>query len=104
MLALVNAREKAMEVCRLVGQNLGRPVFITENIVREWTGSEEEGPQTPDSPSGSICSAPNWGPIPIKKQLQDNAVTIRVDVTATFEIKSLKDKKQRHRKEKKEKS
>lgn len=41
--AVENARLKAHEVCKLLGQALGRPLFIREDSSREWKAGQEEG-------------------------------------------------------------
>jgi len=93
---LSNARQKAVEVCRLLGQSLGRPVFVTENIVREWKGRGSTASDEP--PSGSETALPTVeevtqrGPIDIQRRMIEQSITIRVDVTATFEIRQKFDK------------
>lgn len=41
--AVENARLKAQEVCNLLGQALGRPLFIREEESREWRAGQQEG-------------------------------------------------------------
>ncbi|XP_078486084.1 interleukin-1 receptor-associated kinase 1-binding protein 1-like [Ciona intestinalis] len=88
--ALANARQKAVEVCRLMGQTLGRPVFITENVVREWRGCGS--PEQSDPPGGVEGPLPTVedvisGPINVQRRMKEQSVTVRVDVTATFDIR-----------------
>uniref|UniRef100_H2Y888 Interleukin-1 receptor-associated kinase 1-binding protein 1 homolog n=1 Tax=Ciona savignyi TaxID=51511 RepID=H2Y888_CIOSA len=86
--ALANARQKALDVCRLMGQNLGRPVFITENVVREWRGSGAPEQVVPgaEAPLPSVDGVTN-GPITVQRRMKEQSLTIRVDVTATFDIR-----------------
>lgn len=41
--AVENARLKAHEVCNLLGQAVGRPLFIREEESREWRSGQKEG-------------------------------------------------------------
>uniref|UniRef100_W5NHD3 Interleukin-1 receptor-associated kinase 1 binding protein 1 n=1 Tax=Lepisosteus oculatus TaxID=7918 RepID=W5NHD3_LEPOC len=42
LVAVENARHKAREVCRMVGQAVGRPLLIKEEDTKEWQGQTEE--------------------------------------------------------------
>lgn len=41
--AVENARLKAHEVCNLLGQAVGRPLFVREEESREWRSEQQEG-------------------------------------------------------------
>ncbi|XP_076819302.1 interleukin-1 receptor-associated kinase 1-binding protein 1 homolog [Clavelina lepadiformis] len=89
--ALANARQKAAEICKLMGQALGRPIFITENIVREWkgVGSLDANSVTNNAEQSmlTVAEVTSPGPLEIQRKLRDQSISIRVDVTATFEIR-----------------
>ena len=88
--ALANARQKALEICRLMGQCLGRPVFITENIIREWKGecsADLNGSAENDNPPLTAMQRPCVGELDIQRRIKEESLTVKVDVTATFEIK-----------------
>nr|XP_027310767.2 interleukin-1 receptor-associated kinase 1-binding protein 1 [Anas platyrhynchos] len=48
--AVGNTRQKAQEVCRLLGQSLGKPLLIREEETKEWGGhTDSQQPNAPDS-------------------------------------------------------
>lgn len=50
--AVGNTRQKAQEVCRLLGQSLGKPLLIREEETKEWGGhTDSQQPNSPDSPT-----------------------------------------------------
>lgn len=50
--AVGNTRQKAQEVCRLLGQSLGKPLLIREEETKEWGGHTDSlQPNSPDSPT-----------------------------------------------------
>ncbi|XP_073531698.1 interleukin-1 receptor-associated kinase 1-binding protein 1 [Phyllobates terribilis] len=67
--AVSNARRKAQDVCRLVGQSLGKAIFIKEEEMKEW---EDQG----DCASSSI-----------QHKIKSATVYATSKVSATFEIK-----------------
>ena len=98
--ALSNARVKALEVCRLMGQGLGRPIFITENIIREWKGEcATDSNNTSEANVPPLISLPRPcnGELEIQRRIKEENLTVKVDVTATFELngkfEKLKEKK-----------
>nr|CAB3256794.1 interleukin-1 receptor-associated kinase 1-binding protein 1-like [Phallusia mammillata] len=90
--ALANARQKALEVCRLLGQTMGRPINVTENIVREWRGSgatpSDEPPECAEPPLPTVEEVMTSGPIDVQRRVTEQSITVRVDVTAVFEIRA----------------
>uniref|UniRef100_UPI00398F27BC interleukin-1 receptor-associated kinase 1-binding protein 1 homolog n=1 Tax=Pristiophorus japonicus TaxID=55135 RepID=UPI00398F27BC len=75
--AVANSRRKAFEVCRLLGQSLGRPLIIREEETKENEGLASEAP-TPD----------NTKPLTIQQQISNTSVTVYSKVFVTFELKS----------------
>ncbi|XP_067882938.1 interleukin-1 receptor-associated kinase 1-binding protein 1 homolog isoform X1 [Heterodontus francisci] len=75
--AVANSRRKAFEVCRLLGQTLGRPLIIREEETRESEGLASEAP-TPD----------NTRPLTVQQQISNASVTVCSKVFVTFELKS----------------
>ncbi|KAK6489041.1 interleukin-1 receptor-associated kinase 1-binding protein 1-like protein [Huso huso] len=78
LVAVGNARHKAKEVCRLVGQSLGRPLVIKEEETKEWEGQSEE---TEDQSGGS--SQPT-----VNQKIKNATVFVSSRVFASFEIKA----------------
>ncbi|KAM9317392.1 interleukin-1 receptor-associated kinase 1-binding protein 1 [Gastrophryne carolinensis] len=72
--AVCNARRKAQEVCRLVGQSLGKAIVIREDEMKEW---EEQG---------EVNVAASF-----QQKIQSATLYVASKVFATFEIKG-KDK------------
>ncbi|XP_060712685.1 interleukin-1 receptor-associated kinase 1-binding protein 1 homolog [Hemiscyllium ocellatum] len=75
--AVANSRRKAFEVCRLLGQTLGRPLIVREEEIKETEGSTSEA-QAPDSTR----------PLTIQQQISNASVTVCSKVYVTFELKS----------------
>ncbi|XP_075454086.1 interleukin-1 receptor-associated kinase 1-binding protein 1 [Ascaphus truei] len=69
--AVSNARQKAQDVCLLVGQSLGRPLMIKEEEMREW---EDQGENNSGSPT-------------IQQKIKSCTLHAASKVFATFEIK-----------------
>ena len=88
--ALTIARQKASEVCRVMGQSLGRPVFVTENIIREWRGEscEDAGTDTANVAPRPQPKVRDWSDaeIDIQRRVKEQSISVKVDVTATFDI------------------
>ncbi|RXM34060.1 Interleukin-1 receptor-associated kinase 1-binding protein 1 [Acipenser ruthenus] len=78
LVAVGNARHKAKEVCRLVGQSLGRPLVIKEEETKEWEGQSEE---TEDQSGGS--SQPT-----VNQKIKNATVFVSSRIFASFEIKA----------------
>lgn len=75
--AVANSRRKAFDVCRLLGQSLGRPLIIREEETNETEGvASEQG--TPDDAR----------PLTIQQQISNASVTVYSKVFVTFELKS----------------
>ncbi|XP_072912546.1 interleukin-1 receptor-associated kinase 1-binding protein 1 homolog [Hemitrygon akajei] len=75
--AVANSRRKAFEVCRLLGQSLGRPLIVREEETKESEGGASE-PLTPD----------NTRPLTMQQQINNASVTVYSKVFVTFELKS----------------
>lgn len=96
LMAFANARQKAYDLCRMLNQNLGRPIVVTENIVRERKGDEDSSSYDDECnkkddiqvPPIGIPTVFDEGPIDVQRRLVNNTIHIRVDVTATFELRS----------------
>jgi len=73
LLAFSNARSKAFELCKMVGSTLGRPMYVHENEVEETTGGDKD----------DDCDN-----IEVNKMVRMATVNIKVQVTATFELRS----------------
>ena len=73
LLAFSNARSKAFELCKMVGSTLGRPMYVHENEVEETTGGDKD----------DECDN-----IEVNKMVKMATVNIKVQVTATFELRS----------------
>ncbi|MEE6476434.1 hypothetical protein FKM82_011075 [Ascaphus truei] len=69
--AVSNARQKAQDVCLLVGQSLGRPLMIKEEEMKEW---EDQGENNSGSPT-------------IQQKIKSCTLHAASKVFATFEIK-----------------
>ncbi|XP_007906614.1 interleukin-1 receptor-associated kinase 1-binding protein 1 homolog [Callorhinchus milii] len=82
--AVANARCKAQEVCRLLGQSLGRPLVIREEEVKESEGLASESASVVSSRSPTI-----------QQQISNASVTVNSKVFVSFELKS-KDKLKRN--------
>ncbi|XP_071998182.1 interleukin-1 receptor-associated kinase 1-binding protein 1 [Engystomops pustulosus] len=67
--AVSNARRKAQDVCRLVGQSLGKAVIIKEEETKEW-----------EDPADCASST-------IQLKIKSATVYVTSKVSATFEIK-----------------
>ena len=65
-----------------MGQSLGRPVYVMENGIREWRGDDCGGQNPPNG-----CNVPYGSEIDIQRRMKEKAITIKVDVTATFDIR-----------------
>ncbi|KAM8952613.1 interleukin-1 receptor-associated kinase 1-binding protein 1 [Pelodytes ibericus] len=77
--AVSNARCKAQEVCRLVGQSLGRALIIKEEESREWEDQTE-----------AYCASPS-----MQHKIKSATIYVASKVFATFEIKA-KEKNKKH--------
>ncbi|XP_018584541.1 interleukin-1 receptor-associated kinase 1-binding protein 1 homolog [Scleropages formosus] len=75
--AVASAQHKARDVCRLLGQALGRPLFVREEESREWTGGvgERDGGGEDDGGDASL-----------QQQLTQASVTVFSRVSASFQI------------------
>ncbi|XP_078504224.1 interleukin-1 receptor-associated kinase 1-binding protein 1 [Lissotriton helveticus] len=72
--AVGNARRKAQEVCRLVGQALGKPLLIREDEMKEWE-----------------CQADNQQDgLSIQQKIKNTTISAASKIFATFEIKGNK--------------
>lgn len=71
-----NARQKALDVARLLRQGLGRPLAIREEETTEVEGS----------PRGSANGTD--GPITFQQRIANATVTVTVKVFAQFELVS----------------
>lgn len=80
--ALANARQKAIEVCRMLGQSLGRPISV-----KEENCEENVGPNGCDSTNEDQVIPGGPTAIDIQQRVKASTVTIRVQVTAAFELK-----------------
>ncbi|XP_044128813.1 interleukin-1 receptor-associated kinase 1-binding protein 1 [Bufo gargarizans] len=67
--AVSNARRKAQDVCRLVGQSLGKAIIIKEEEMKEWEDQED-------------CASSS-----IQHKIKRATVYAASKVSATFEIK-----------------
>ncbi|XP_072035347.1 interleukin-1 receptor-associated kinase 1-binding protein 1-like [Amphiura filiformis] len=86
--AVQNARQKALEVARLLRQGLGRPLTIREDQSHEW-----EGP----TPSQQDSAAGNEGPMTLQQKIANATVTVSAKVFASFELVSRDKSKQQQR-------
>jgi len=110
LLAFANARQKAVDLCKMLNQGLGRPIFVTENVIRERRGcgfgdgdltddggdtgrddvvvggkkSDVNVPRLDLSPVVSTST----DQIDVQRRMRNGTIHIRVDVTATFELRS----------------
>ncbi|XP_067841036.1 interleukin-1 receptor-associated kinase 1-binding protein 1 homolog [Heptranchias perlo] len=75
--AVANSRRKAFDVCRLLGQSLGRPLIIREEETKESEGLASES--TPPD---------NTRPLTLQQQISNTSVTVYSKVFVTFELKS----------------
>ncbi|XP_069091742.1 interleukin-1 receptor-associated kinase 1-binding protein 1 [Pleurodeles waltl] len=76
--AVGNARRKAQEVCRLVGQTLGKPLLIREDEMKEWE-----------------CQADHQHDgLSIQQKIKNTTISAASKIFATFEIKG----KEKHKK------
>nr|XP_033793432.1 interleukin-1 receptor-associated kinase 1-binding protein 1 [Geotrypetes seraphini] len=75
--AVGNARGKAQEVCRMLGQVLGKPLLIREEKLKEWACQTES--------------------LTIQQKIKSGTVFVSSKVFVTFEIKA----KEKHEKNKK---
>ncbi|XP_072355927.1 interleukin-1 receptor-associated kinase 1-binding protein 1 homolog isoform X1 [Scyliorhinus torazame] len=75
--AVANSRRKAFEVCRLLGQTLGRPLIVREEETKESDGLTSET-ATPD----------NMRSLTIQQQINNASMTVCSKVFVTFELKS----------------
>ncbi|NWS99198.1 IKBP1 protein, partial [Mionectes macconnelli] len=71
--AVGNTRRKALEVCRLFGQSLGKPLLIKEEETKEW-GGHTDLPRSPDS-------------LTLQERIQNATAYASSRVFAVFEIK-----------------
>jgi len=84
LLAFANARQKALDLCRMLNQNLGRPITVIENNVNETKGSEKDE----NTDEADLDAEKDHGVIDVQRRMRKETVHLRVDVTATFELKS----------------
>lgn len=74
--AVNNARLKAEEIARFLGQSLGRPLLVKEDHSHEWKGQ----------PSDHIPDLDK--PLTLQQRLSMASLTINVKISAVFELKS----------------
>lgn len=87
LLAFTNARQKATELCRMLNQRLGKAINVTENVVREQTGSNSAQENDDDDVDIEDVSS-HGGAIDVQRRAVLQTINIRVDVTASFELKT----------------
>ncbi|XP_043929565.1 interleukin-1 receptor-associated kinase 1-binding protein 1 [Protopterus annectens] len=76
--AVASARNKAQEVCRAVGQSLGKPLVIKEEEMKEWEGLTDD-----------LAVSNNHSDTPTMQQKIKNAtISVSCKVFASFEIKT----------------
>nr|XP_028578660.1 interleukin-1 receptor-associated kinase 1-binding protein 1 isoform X2 [Podarcis muralis] len=80
--AVGSARQKAQEVCQLLGQPLGKPLLIREEEVKEWEGHLEN----------HLADAPDS--LGLQQRLQSATIYVSSRVYAVFEIKGERKRKQ----------
>ncbi|XP_032999171.1 interleukin-1 receptor-associated kinase 1-binding protein 1 isoform X2 [Lacerta agilis] len=80
--AVGSARQKAQEVCQLLGQPLGKPLLIREEEVKEWEGHLEN----------HLANAPDS--LGLQQRLQSATIYVSSRVYAVFEIKGERKRKQ----------
>ncbi|KAL4661023.1 interleukin-1 receptor-associated kinase 1-binding protein 1 [Arapaima gigas] len=71
--AVASAQHKARDVCRLLGQSLGRPLLVVEEESREWS----EGDSGEDS----------GGDTTLQQRLRQATVTVSSRVSVSFQIR-----------------
>ncbi|XP_070567553.1 interleukin-1 receptor-associated kinase 1-binding protein 1-like [Ptychodera flava] len=74
--AVRNAKQKGIEVARLLRQSLGRPLMIREDYSHEW-----EGPAANEVPQD------NEVPVSFQQRIANATITVSVKVFAAFELK-----------------
>nr|XP_002740018.1 PREDICTED: interleukin-1 receptor-associated kinase 1-binding protein 1-like [Saccoglossus kowalevskii] len=74
--AVRNAKQKALEVARMLRQALGKPIMIKEEYSHEW-----EGPAANEVPQD------NEVPISFQQRISNTTITVSVKVYAAFELK-----------------
>ncbi|XP_054752604.2 interleukin-1 receptor-associated kinase 1-binding protein 1-like [Lytechinus pictus] len=74
--AVKNARQKAIEVTRLLRQSLGHPIMIKEEQCHEWEGPAE----AQDTSNGQE------GPITFQQRLTSGTLNASVKILASFEL------------------
>lgn len=88
--ALANAKQKAIEVCRMLGQTIGRPIYVKEESLEESIG--ENSCSTSSDHERVLLGAP--ASIDIQQKVKANTVTIKARVSAAFELRAnVKNKK-----------
>ncbi|XP_039264509.1 interleukin-1 receptor-associated kinase 1-binding protein 1 homolog [Styela clava] len=81
--ALANARQKAIEVCRMLGQTIGRPICVKEDFCDETLGSNSNC-QTNEEDHVLLGNPTS---IDLQQRVKANTITIKAQVSATFELK-----------------
>ena len=76
MNAVKNARQKALEVTRLLRQSLGPPIMIREEHCNEW-----EGPAAAQETNNG-----QEGPLTFQQRLTTGTLNASVKVLASFEL------------------
>ncbi|KAI8498674.1 PREDICTED: interleukin-1 receptor-associated kinase 1-binding protein 1-like [Branchiostoma belcheri] len=76
LLAVRNARQKAVEVARLLRSSVGQPISIKEESCREWEGPPAQG-QSHDQDK----------PMTYQERIAMATVTVQAKVFASFELK-----------------
>ncbi|XP_077977283.1 interleukin-1 receptor-associated kinase 1-binding protein 1-like [Glandiceps talaboti] len=74
--AVRNAKQKALEVARLLRQSLGRPLMVREEYSHEW-----EGPAANEVPQD------NEIPVSFQQRIANSTITVSVKIFAAFELK-----------------
>ena len=80
LIALKNAKQKAAEMAELLRAQIGRVIGVREEYCKEWQGSPS-GQQDDDDIKSRI-----------HQRIQNAAVHITMKISATFELKSKKNK------------
>ncbi|XP_067558835.1 interleukin-1 receptor-associated kinase 1-binding protein 1 [Pseudorca crassidens] len=84
VVAVESAWRKAQEVCNLVGQTLGKPLFIKEEEMKEWEG------QIDDHHSSRLS-----GSLTVQQKIKSATIYAASKVFVTFEVKG-REKKKKH--------
>lgn len=83
--ALANAKQKAIEVCRMLGQGIGRPIYVKEDSLDEALG--DNGSTSPNDQECPLAISP--ASLEIQQKIKANTVNIKAQVSAAFELRGL---------------